>query len=126
MREIKFRAWDNKEKCMMNISKLHFGKKILVEHDKSNWDWYQKEVPIMQYTGLKERYNLMNPPEEKEIYEGDIIQSDGWEGIYYIVGFEEGQFVAKGSREVVGLHALLWPVVVGNIYENPELLEGVK
>jgi len=77
-------------------------------------DWDVAEVipeTVGQYVGLKDK-------NDREIYEGDIIQlADGNKGV---VMFESGKFFHTAKTEVMGL--LYWNEVIGNIYENPELL----
>jgi hypothetical protein len=104
MREIKFRAWhkDLKEmfyNCLVNGScwwneDTHYGG----EHDT-----------LMQYTGLKDCNG-------KEIYEGDICRSDDIEApIKYLLGaFWFGAVLLLEPKEIE---------IIGNIYENPELLK---
>ena len=77
---------------------------------------------LMQYTGLKDKNG-------KEIYEGDIIrESDGDGGYIYakVVYYKDGFMGKEKGFEPE------YPIsdfkneteVIGNIYENPELLEG--
>lgn len=76
---------------------------------------YKKDLKIMQYTGLKDKNN-------KEIYEGDILfESSGEE--YFKVVFEDGSFRAEDDKYSLDLEDYAHICeVVGNIYENPELL----
>lgn len=80
---------------------------------------------VGQFTGLKDR-------EGREIYEGDILEfellrgkiSRGYvkystEKAQYIVTFQRGKY----ERPVPFICALGKPVIIGNTYENPELLE---
>lgn len=83
--------------------------------------FYEKDLKIMQYTGLKDKNN-------KEIYEGDIL-SDGNIKKPYKVVFENGSFKAEFEGDFDEYSFDLIDVVaqgcevVGNIYENPELME---
>jgi uncharacterized phage protein (TIGR01671 family) len=114
-REIKFRAWDNKFKCMrgLKITDL-FSIRSDGEVNTNNND----EMILMQFTGLKDKNG-------KEIYEGDIVLVEnkgdveiifdyGAFGFYYDGGFDflSSEYDEENEMEVIG-----------NIYESPELLE---
>ena len=106
MREIKFRAWFIQQKEMLKIW-LQIKHGILHQGDEN--------CIIMQYTGLKDE-------EGTEIYEGDIIE-------YFEV---RGPGLSETRRCVVSwdnLAAGFYGIeeegeIIGNIYENPELIEG--
>lgn len=119
-REFEFRAWLTKYNKMVNIYSWNIWQEYFMcsEYDS---EFYLDETPIMQYTGLKDKNN-------KEIYEGDILFESFGER-YYKVVFENGSFRAEFKGDFEWHHFDLIDVVaqgcevVGNIYENPELME---
>ncbi|PGK77770.1 YopX family protein [Bacillus thuringiensis] len=135
MRKIKFRVWDGN--LMHNVSELHFcmgpkldGNGLKFYGPGVGQGWIDGEnVHLMQYTDLKDKNG-------KEIYEGDIVsRHDG--GIHFqeeplaehIVKWGEFGWLPFNigigkSRCVYG--EIFDFIVIGNIYENPELLEESK
>jgi hypothetical protein len=122
MREIKFRAWDKLNKEMFNVEIIDFQEKKVYRDTVS----YRKfnDIELMQYTCLKDMRG-------KEIYEGDILFESFGEK-YYKVVFENGSFRAEfegdfeeHSFDLIDVVAQSCEVV-GNIYENPELMEEVR
>jgi uncharacterized phage protein (TIGR01671 family) len=119
MREIKFRAWDERRKDMYYINDFYWFEEEGV-HD-SNGEGHYANYILMQYTGLKDRNG-------KDIYEGDIIRDN--DGFLWVVYFEDGIYCAKGG-EFETIEYLIefcpeWCEVIGNIYKNPELLEEIE
>ena len=110
MREIKFRAWDEENKQMIQWNDEFF-------YDTSpvtRWSGYFSyiEMPLMQYIGLKDKNG-------KEIYEGDIVEHYMDGEVYHgcEVVFEDGMFCFKNdSPNPLWLYNYL--EVVGNIYEK--------
>ena len=116
MREIKFRAWD--------------GEKMFVPGGLKNPVNFTDNVVHMQYTGLKDVNG-------KEIYEGDIVKNKynklelvKWGYFVESVNFNEysnqnyGWYVGQDSQyeDFEQIHNGMWEVI-GNIYENPELIK---
>jgi hypothetical protein len=106
MREIKFRQW------LDRWHKMHYG--IGMVKQDGHWGGPPSVNftidPIMQFTGLKDKNG-------KEIYEGDIITERKYQAV---VEWDEKslQFNCHGMLDGKNYE------VIGNIYENPELLEG--
>ena len=125
-REIKFRIWDiNERKFIVNeTDRLGCGdtKKCMserVDFENNSVEINADESYILsEYTGLKDMYG-------KEIYEGDILfESFGEE--YFKVVFENGSFRAEADGYSLDLEDYDDICeVVGNIYENPELLKEI-
>ena len=112
MREIKFRVWDIEEKKMINVYGLEFKDTGIVVTSDEGYDYIvEEDCELMQFTGLKDKNG-------KEIYEGDIIegrygrQTVEW---HLATGFDSGLGELWGTNKE-------WLEVIGNIYENPELL----
>lgn len=113
MREIKFRIWDKERKEMINIGRIDIADgscKPTIFGDIFYDYW--NDVELMQYTGLKDKNGV-------EIYEGDIVETED-----YHLG---DKLVVKGRKQVIAdirfCGKLIPCVVIGNIYENPELLK---
>ena len=118
MREIKFRAWD-KEKKRWYHTELEFkgfslfGECMLVcpprIKDLSN-------LEVTQFTGLKDKNG-------KEIYEGDIVEYTMHRKVQVIEEvFIDGEM---GYELGIGYNFDYQKgKIIGNIYENPELLEA--
>lgn len=111
MREIKFRVWDALEKEMLFPDTVTPSIISL------------QGAYLMQYTGLKDNNG-------KEIYEGDIVNHKKWfrVGEYKpckgVVKYKGISFTCECIGDWLGSNAELNPLaeVIGNIYQNPELL----
>lgn len=122
-REIKFRAWNSNENQW--VSYYHISKCFVEAIDCVEFR-ADDNIKLMQYTGLKDKNG-------KEIYEGDIVISDydnsscvcEWNNEFMCYMFR-GKFINKNTDEVefeLGGASYKRLEVIGDIYENPELLK---
>lgn len=127
----KFRAWIKEEKEMWPVHAIVYDNKTVWVEEPDDEDpsglWEFDDVIVMQSTGLKDKNG-------KEIFEGDIVQ---FEDCYIetdficsnrgIVKWSQGGFTIT-DRFSVKMEDLLDGdsldvEIIGNIYENPELIE---
>ena len=147
MRDIKFRAWDKRTKRLYQVQTLQFygtnntvdacwtngvdfdGESTLGEPELNNLH----NLELMQYTGMKDVKGV-------EIYEGDIVKRtylfDGAFGKTHIgevvydnyyarhVISKPNKFIEPKTEDLGNMLSYKSAYeVIGNIYENPELLE---
>lgn len=133
-RDVKFKGWDSVNEVMLPVESINFreGYVSLNEGDNSLTDTLEM-IELIQYTGLKDKNG-------KEVYEGDIIESPLWEAEPYEIVFKDYAFKARDIRKKIMYGSdLFFDIddllsgcvgetfeVIGNIYENPELLRGKK
>lgn len=126
----KFRVWMKSLKWMCDVTNISFDSKFVDICQQGDTERYTEmsvefdEITLMQSTGLVDRNG-------KEIFEGDVVKmaKDVYsEPTYYEVVRHYGGAYRLESKQ----HGCeLWLrhtdcEVVGNIYENPELLEESK
>ena len=154
MRNIKFRAWDKEQKCMVysdevypkSIYKLEFDflnkfKLTLTKMTDMNKVFYANgeetciqnfelvDADIMQYIEVKDE-------DGKEIYEGDIVERIDRTPVAQMygktvigaVGFTNGSFVLNTDEGAYSINNnklsnMCSYRILGNIYENQELLK---
>ena len=121
MKEIKFRAWNALNKKMLDWGDIFH---------LPAWEIFpgtpeQRPFNIMQYTGLKDK-------NDREIYEGDIIEfleNESGETWTAKIVFENLAFKALDVEDEgyeYDFDDLSDIEVIGNIYENPEILKDTK
>lgn len=127
-REIKYKAWDKVLKRIVPVACLYFDENsrfvgvFTGEETDGEWTVVHKEhLELMQYIGRKDMNDV-------EVWEGDIVAMDllGGRTFFKVIYSDdyakfcfrddngEDWLIAKGNSHFV----------VGNIYENPELMEG--
>ena len=125
MRKIKFRAWNgSRGKMIYDHIFINLHGRLFIDCDPHGVDMSNKtsiyppvnenHYTLLQYTGLKDS---SDPP--KEIYEGDILKFTHIKGAKpFQIFWEENEarwtdYFPKTEVEIIG-----------NIFENPELLDG--
>ena len=142
MREIKFRAWiknhwlyDGKKRTEPMI--YDWQNTIYPEYD----GFAPEDIPIMQYTGLKDKNGIeiyekdiiiLEPDDSKEfgneptsLSYGDVcvVEWSNTNLAYYLMPINED--IEEQQMDYYGAwHGWNWIKIIGNSYENPELLKG--
>lgn len=120
----RYRAWDKRNNKMRVVEAINFNRG---EFESIGYGITSlrgaDEIELMQSTGLKDKNG-------KEIFEGDILTSQNYPvkgvvesrtdlglWVYYLKGYNYFEYLGNvaGSKEIIG-----------NIYENPDLLEDNK
>ena len=124
----RYRAWDNVKKEMFKdtFAITESGQVVVVEQESiaSSPDYvFVDHLVIMQSTGIKDKNG-------KEIFEEDILDYNGrkalvrWHGSYASFIYRFVDELQKRNTEWKPLYlAYMKCEIIGNIYENPELLE---
>ena len=135
-REIKFRAWDSADIPFYTISGNNrmscYGPEFRMDDNYNTLSFHtpdgmagpagdresMKRFVLMQFTGLLDKNG-------KSIYEGDILKHAKNEH-YQVLWDSDGHWMVDGNENTQGKDFLWrWAKVceiIGNIYENPELL----
>ena len=140
----KFRAWLKNDKEMINVDEIHWylGKFEFIG-DGITFQRLADEVELMQSTDLRDRNSV-------EIFEGDVLEIQGIKMIVKFGGYEYIES-SKGNGHTLGMvydglgfyvecinaadpdrispfepKTLKESAIIGNRFENPELLEDDK
>ena len=131
MRVPKFRAWVKLGKIIMPVGEIDFDYEFAYLEEKNGYRCERDfdEIELMQFTGLKDKNG-------KEIYEGDIVKFSDCDDDVYVTPVVWNKNYACFGVSFSGKYPISFDYleefytelkdieVVGNIYENPELLEG--
>lgn len=124
--EIKFKVWHKKKKKMFQVetfSLIHECVNCCELTDNPpfcRWTFTFKDVEILRYTGFKDKNN-------KEIYEGDILRNkiNSWSkgNKYKTIKYTKNKNYT-GFNISSRYNNKRWEII-GNIYENPKLLDAI-
>lgn len=123
----KYRAWDSWRKRMSVVDRIYIDTEGIRLYDDFGEYWRDfRDIKLMQSTGLKDK-------NDKEIFEGDILDYKGrkalvrWHGSYASFIYRFVDELQNRNTEWKPLYlAYMKCEIIGNIYENPELLEAIK
>lgn len=109
-RTIKFRAWTG-TKMIEGVGFSVWNGFVWDDEADCQLPWI-----LMQYTGLKDK-------EGREIYEGDIIEAYGKNATVLYADIR-AMYIAHDTWNEALVNVANACTVIGNIYENPELIEA--
>lgn len=139
-RVIRFRAWDGEKMSTFTLDIDSVGYLTKPPVPPKHFDFTKNGFKeLMQYTGLHDKNG-------KEIYEGDVLK---WKGHNIIaktkytstgeVMFDKGAFIVRTPEQDEDEGAYLWTLIaeigfeenkdceiIGNRFENPELIDKLK
>ena len=120
----KFRAWLKADKEMISVEEIAFDTKWVRSFYKLTSRWFKlEEVELMQSTSLCDK-------EGTEVFEGDILHHQIQTEYTFIVKYDKdnarwyGEGLSRTYRIDITKDFLQYYKVIGNVYENQELLEN--
>lgn len=135
-REIKFRVWINDRMAhnigfhpymSINLVAADIAEKEEFQNRDEQFIWSPGLCELMQFTGLKDKNGV-------DIYEGDILSKRAYDGdseytLITKIVFDNGSFCMeklsgspKQEKGVLLSFPNDMPTIIGNIYQNPELI----
>lgn len=120
MRKIEFRAWLKDEKRMVKVVGIDWDiRRIYYNEDCYLMEALFNEIELMQFTGLCDKNG-------KKIFEGDILKV--YAKLVGKIEFVDATFFirySKNSYEELNMFYAEEIEIIGNIHDNPELLEEI-
>lgn len=120
----KFRAWLKADKEMISVEEIAFDTKWVRSFYKLTSRWFKlEEVELMQSTGLCDKVGT-------EVFEGDVLHHQIQTEYTFIVKYDKdkgrwyGDGLSRTYRIDITKEFLQYYKVIGNVYENQELLEN--
>ncbi|MEI4342440.1 YopX family protein [Streptococcus suis] len=121
----KFRVWDKDDEHMYFVAEINLVEE-LISVDEYDYIFDFSDVVLMQSTGLFDKNG-------KEIFEGDVVllrdELNEFESDVYEIVYSRDNlawiFYDKDSHDFYWMSTCTWDKIeiIGNIYENPELVE---
>lgn len=123
MRELKFRTWNPTYGISMVFTLQEVSTFLPKGGEKLLERTWPEETIFMQYTGLRDKNG-------KDIYEMDIVKCHDHptgvdDGVGHVV-FNWGYYSVSGRQSPLHDFGMAWTEVLGNIYENPELVSSYE
>lgn len=115
----KFRVWDKNVKVLRPVDFIDLQKQIVTYHisDLTISAIHLKNIVLMQSTGMQDKNGV-------EIYEGDIVKVETMGGVVYGYAKYKSFSFMICSEDMDMIMLVGWDYeILGNIYENPELIE---
>jgi uncharacterized phage protein (TIGR01671 family) len=121
--EIKFRAFDKARKEMFFLPVIDVENKNWLQIDKTGINVGTKngllsgnEFELMQFTGFVDKKG-------NDIYKGDILRFDFHSKSYEVIWYDGAYYLRNGNQNArLSTTSLSGYYVVGNVFENPEML----
>lgn len=117
MREIKFRALDD--------GKMIYSHNNMINNSNFQNKWFfdviREDAIIMQYTGLKDKNGVLYCQDDVVRYKGKNYRLLKGAYAFELLGFYESS--QDVPHDFFGENAYIQGEVIGNIYQNPELLK---
>ena len=117
----KFRAYSKRKNIIFEVGSLELNENYIT--DKERKIYLKEDVEIMQFTGLLDKNGV-------RIYEGDVVETPHklfkkykWEVLFHKGAFVLADKVGGGFRRFDSEKWTKSYEIIGNVWENPDLLK---